>query len=267
MLGLGWTEMFVVAAVALIVVGPKDLPVMLRQLGRALGTVRRMGNDFRREFNKMSAMDDVMNVRKSLTEPLRNAQAEIQREFNKTTASGVKPSGVIKPLPTEGESVVGALKAEAGMSDASHAASRDEMKEAIERSRQPIPLEPTDRLSALADQSIAGATAKPPAKAKPAPKPRAGSKSARPVETAAAKANPAAKAQAATHSGMATKPQPPSLPKPVAKPATVKKAAKPAAKPRAASTSAAAKSKTQVPAEPAPAKPARRRAASKTTKT
>ena len=51
MFDIGWTEMMVIAAVAIIVVGPKDLPRMLRTFGKTMGQVRRTANDFKRQFN------------------------------------------------------------------------------------------------------------------------------------------------------------------------------------------------------------------------
>jgi sec-independent protein translocase protein TatB len=52
MLDIGWTELLVIGVVALIVVGPKDLPMMFRALGRFTGRMRGMARDFQR------AMDD-----------------------------------------------------------------------------------------------------------------------------------------------------------------------------------------------------------------
>jgi sec-independent protein translocase protein TatB len=49
---VGWTELLVIGIVALIVVGPKDLPLMFRALGRFTGRMRGMARDFQR------AMDD-----------------------------------------------------------------------------------------------------------------------------------------------------------------------------------------------------------------
>ncbi|MCU0908358.1 MAG: Sec-independent protein translocase protein TatB [Rhodobacteraceae bacterium] len=49
---IGWTELLVIGVVALIVVGPKDLPMMFRALGRFTGRMRGMARDFQR------AMDD-----------------------------------------------------------------------------------------------------------------------------------------------------------------------------------------------------------------
>jgi len=114
MLSIGWTEMLVIAAVALIVVGPKDLPAMLRNLGRAAGAVRRMGNEFRTELNKVSALDEVRDIRRSITDPLKQSRAEIESEFNKITPTGVQPSGILKPADPKVESVHDQIKARTG---------------------------------------------------------------------------------------------------------------------------------------------------------
>ncbi|MEM1305883.1 MAG: Sec-independent protein translocase protein TatB, partial [Pseudomonadota bacterium] len=47
MLDIGWAELLVVGVVALLVVGPKELPGMLRTLGKYLGMVRRQANEFK----------------------------------------------------------------------------------------------------------------------------------------------------------------------------------------------------------------------------
>ncbi len=52
MFDIGWSELLVIGVVALIVVGPKDLPVMFRTLGRFTAKARAMGREFQR------AMDD-----------------------------------------------------------------------------------------------------------------------------------------------------------------------------------------------------------------
>jgi len=116
MLGLGWSEMLVIAVVALIVIGPKDLPRVLGEIGRFVGVVRRMGNDFRREINKATALDEVRDLRKSITDPIKQAQAEINKEFNvRTPSGGVAPSGVIKPADPKVEDVTNEIRAAAGM--------------------------------------------------------------------------------------------------------------------------------------------------------
>lgn len=115
MLGLGWTEMLVIGVVALIVIGPRDLPVVMNRIGKFAGQIRRMGADFQREINKTTGLDEVRNLRNSITAPLKQTTDEIRKEFNMMTATGPKPSGVIKPADPKAESVVDEIKAKAGM--------------------------------------------------------------------------------------------------------------------------------------------------------
>jgi Tat protein translocase TatB subunit len=50
MFGIGMTELIVIFAIALIVLGPKRLPELARSLGRGIAEFRRASNDLRREF-------------------------------------------------------------------------------------------------------------------------------------------------------------------------------------------------------------------------
>ena len=116
MLSIGWTEMMLVAAIALIVVGPRDLPAMLRQIGKAIGSVRRMGNEFKSELNKITAVDEIRDIKKSIADPLKETRTSIEKEFNSITKSGkVVPSGKIVPTDPDSESVVDEIRAAAGM--------------------------------------------------------------------------------------------------------------------------------------------------------
>ncbi len=115
MLGLGWTEMLVIGVVALIVIGPKDLPVVMGRLGKFMGQIRRMGSDFQREINRTTGLDEVRNLRNSITSPLQKTADEVRKEFNSMTATGPQPSGVIKPADPKAESVVDELRSAAGM--------------------------------------------------------------------------------------------------------------------------------------------------------
>lgn len=115
MLGVGWTEMLLIGVVALIVIGPKDLPMLMGRLGKMMATVRRMGSEFQREINKTTGLDQITDLRKTITEPLKKTADEIKREFNRTTATGVEPSGIIKPATPGAESVVDEIHAKIGL--------------------------------------------------------------------------------------------------------------------------------------------------------
>ena len=117
MFGVGWTEMLLIGIVALVVIGPKDLPIVMNRLGKAVATIRRMGSEFQRELNKTTGLDQITDLRRTITEPLKQTAAEITREFNKPLPNGgVEPSGAIAPKVAGGESVVDEIHEKLGMS-------------------------------------------------------------------------------------------------------------------------------------------------------
>jgi len=70
---IGATELLVIAAVALIVVGPKDLPVLLRKLGQFMGKLRAMAADFRASFDEMARQSELDELRAEV-EAMRKTQ-------------------------------------------------------------------------------------------------------------------------------------------------------------------------------------------------
>ena len=69
---LSWSELMVVAVVALVVIGPKDLPGMFRELGRFTAKIRAMGRDFSRAMEqaaKETGVKDVADDLKKMTSP------------------------------------------------------------------------------------------------------------------------------------------------------------------------------------------------------
>lgn len=76
---VGGMELLVIAAVALIVVGPKDLPVMLRKLGEFMGRIRRMAADFRASFDDMARQTELDDLRKEVEAMRQATQAEIAK--------------------------------------------------------------------------------------------------------------------------------------------------------------------------------------------
>jgi sec-independent protein translocase protein TatB len=66
--GVGYSELLVIAVVALIVVGPKDLPKLLRHLGQFTASVRRMAAEFQRHLDEVAREADVDKVTSELRE-------------------------------------------------------------------------------------------------------------------------------------------------------------------------------------------------------
>lgn len=55
MFDIGWSELLVLAAVALLVIGPRELPAAMRSVGRAVGWMRDIAQDFYRRLDAMAA--------------------------------------------------------------------------------------------------------------------------------------------------------------------------------------------------------------------
>jgi len=159
MFGAGWTEMLIIGVVALVVIGPKDLPIVMRKLGRVVATVRRMGSEFQQEINKTTGLDQITDLRRSITEPLRQTHDEIVSEFNKVTATGIEPSGIIKPADPQVESVYDQIAANAAPA-AGPAAAAAAMT-AAPPVMKPLAPQPSEPSPAPAEATVPVAAAKP----------------------------------------------------------------------------------------------------------
>ena len=70
---IGASELLIIAVVALIVVGPKDLPLLLRKLGQFMAKLRGMASEFRSSFDEMARQSELDELRKEV-EALRSSQ-------------------------------------------------------------------------------------------------------------------------------------------------------------------------------------------------
>jgi len=221
MFDIGWPELLVVAIVLIVVVGPKDLPPMLRAFGRTTKKLRAMASEFRGQFDdalREAELDDVkktfddarkLNPMQSIRDavnPLKDTAKDIKADLEKSVKT---PSSAAEELPKMAAPEP-TLKLSDGPPDFKASA-------------------PAAKTADASDKSAA----KPSAAAKPAAK------------TAAAKA---AKAPASSKAK-------PAAPKTAAAP---KAAAPKSAAPKPAAKTTTTVSKAKAPAKPAPAKSAPR---------
>jgi sec-independent protein translocase protein TatB len=68
MLDIGWTELLVVGVVALIVIGPRDLPGALRTFGKYVGQVRRMARQFQDGIDDIARQEDLRELQRTVTD-------------------------------------------------------------------------------------------------------------------------------------------------------------------------------------------------------
>ncbi|HVV40759.1 MAG TPA: Sec-independent protein translocase protein TatB [Nitrobacter sp.] len=68
MFDIGWSELVVIAVVALIAIGPKELPGVLRMVGQWVGKARKMAGEFQSQFNEAMREADMADLKKSFDE-------------------------------------------------------------------------------------------------------------------------------------------------------------------------------------------------------
>ncbi len=66
MFDIGWSELLVIAVVAIVVVGPKDLPKLMRSVGHYAGKLRRAASDFQRQFEEAMRESEVEEVKRAI---------------------------------------------------------------------------------------------------------------------------------------------------------------------------------------------------------
>jgi sec-independent protein translocase protein TatB len=77
MFDIGWSELLVIAVVAIIVVGPKDLPRLMRTFGQYAGKLRRMATDFQHQFDEAVREAELEELREGFEAKARGAESSL----------------------------------------------------------------------------------------------------------------------------------------------------------------------------------------------
>jgi sec-independent protein translocase protein TatB len=98
--GIGAPELLVIAIIALVVVGPKDLPLMVRRLGRFVGKMRGLAREFQSSFDELGREAELAELKKEV-EALKKANplSDIQREFKDAESEAIRAGAEDKPHP------------------------------------------------------------------------------------------------------------------------------------------------------------------------
>ena len=101
-----WSHILILLTVALVVVGPKDLPKMLHMVGKWAGKARGLAAEFKKSFDDMARQSELDELRKEIEE-LRNHQAitGLEADLNKPMESAPHPIPELDtgPEPRSGE--------------------------------------------------------------------------------------------------------------------------------------------------------------------
>lgn len=103
--GIGGFELVIIAIGALIVIGPKDLPLMMRRVGKMMAKARGMANELRASFDEMARQSELDDLRKEV-EALRRGQgmhplgAEAEAAFRDINRDLNRPLDAPAPILT-----------------------------------------------------------------------------------------------------------------------------------------------------------------------
>ena len=92
MFEIGWSELLLIAVVALIAIGPKELPTVLRTLGQWTSKLRRMASEFQSQFQEALREAELADLKKQVDDMTSQAQSyanfdpvsEVRRELEST---------------------------------------------------------------------------------------------------------------------------------------------------------------------------------------
>lgn len=108
MFDIGWSELLILGVVTLIFVGPKELPVFLRTIGRYMGMVRRQAAEFRAHFDEAmreaeldALKKDVESMTRDVEGTMRDAGRSIQSELDVAKAEIGKAAEGLEQQPQD----------------------------------------------------------------------------------------------------------------------------------------------------------------------
>ena len=200
MLDIGWSELLVIAVVMIVVVGPKDLPKMLRAFGKATAKLRATASEFRTHFDEAMREAELDEVKKTI-------DGVKQYDPRKTVTD------IFEPVRTAGDDLRNSLNNASPKPDETPAVPMDSPLDLSEMKEEEVKAAPVAQPAAT-KAAAAPVAAEP---VKKATKPRAKKAVTEPVEKPAVK--PAPKKAVAAKTAEPAKAAPKKVATPRAKPA------------------------------------------------
>ena len=87
MFTFGWGEIFLVVIIIVVVIGPKDLPKFIKQIGFLAKNIKKISSDFKSSINEIAEESDIKEIAKSVKEVKKikdgiNIKKNFQKELN-----------------------------------------------------------------------------------------------------------------------------------------------------------------------------------------
>jgi sec-independent protein translocase protein TatB len=111
MFDISWSEFAIIAVVALIAIGPKELPGVLRMVGQWMGKARKMAAEFQGQFQEAMREAEMADLKKSFDEVKEAAtgfaSGNVMTSLQNDVTSALKIDDVDKPVTTSVEASLG----------------------------------------------------------------------------------------------------------------------------------------------------------------
>jgi sec-independent protein translocase protein TatB len=105
MFDIGWSEIAVIAVVALIAIGPKELPGVLRMVGQWMGKARKMASEFQGQFQEAMREAEMADLKKSFDEVREAASGltggSLMTSLQKDVTNSLRIDDVDKPMDAQ----------------------------------------------------------------------------------------------------------------------------------------------------------------------
>ena len=98
MFDIGFSEILVIAVVALIVIGPERLPKVARTLGHLFGRMQRYVNDVKADIAREMELEELRKLQSNVEEAARAIQSSVEKEVNETRSELDKVAQAVNPV-------------------------------------------------------------------------------------------------------------------------------------------------------------------------
>src|ERR1017187_2391977 len=111
MFDIGWSEFALIAVIALIAIGPKELPAVLRTVGQWMGKARKMAAEFQGQFQEAMREAEMADLKKSFDEVKEAASGftsgNLMTSLEKDVSSALRIDDIDKPATAAGDTPAG----------------------------------------------------------------------------------------------------------------------------------------------------------------
>ena len=111
MFDIGFSELMVIAVVALIVIGPERLPKVARTLGHLFGRMQRYVNDVKADISREMELDELKKLQTTIQDAARSFEDSVTREVNTAEAELQKIAQEANPVSLPAEAAAAAPEA------------------------------------------------------------------------------------------------------------------------------------------------------------